>query len=284
VKHNQNRKRQFETLETRTLMAGNVTAAVAGGNLTITGDKSANIISVTELSNNRWQIIGGATKINGKNQTFVTDPVTGSVTISMQGGNDSLVLHNASVDGGHLTILMGDGNDTATLTNVDIGTFLHFEGNSGNDVLAINNVHVSDPTFEFFSTIDMQDGNDVVSAHGFFDQDLQVTLGSGKDTFVLDNSKFLGGPFQRLRIDAGDGTDVVSLVSVQTGPLFVDMGPGKNDVLSIVNSKADSATLLDTDGKSGIISGAGNDFGTQTIDANFTYRSGDLTHDKVVII
>jgi hypothetical protein len=281
VKLNQNRKRQFETLETRTLMAGNVTAAVAGGVLTITGDKSANVITVTELSGGRFQIVGGATKINGKNQTFVTDPVTSSVNINMQGGSDSLVLHDASVDGGHLTILMGDGNDTATLSNVDIGTFLHFEGNSGNDVLAINNVHVSDPTFAFFSTIDMQDGNDVVAAHGFFDQDLQVTLGSGNDTFALDNSKFLGGPFQRLRINAGDGTDAVSLVSVQTSPLFVDMGPGKNDVLTVVNSKADTADFLDTSGKSGYISGAGNDFGTQTIDPNFTHRSGDLTHDIV---
>ena len=43
--------------------------------------------------------------------------------------------------------------------------------------------------------------------------------------------------------------------------------------------EAVTATILDTDGTSGYISGAGNDFGTQTIDPNFTRRSGDLVHN-----
>jgi hypothetical protein len=271
-------RRTFETLESRSMLAGNVTAAVAGGNLNITGDNSANIISVTQVSGNRWQIVGASTKVNGKNQIFTTDPVTRSVTISMNGGADSLVMHDGNVPG-HLTILMGDGNDATSLFNVNIGTFLHFEGGSGNDVLAISNTHVSDPTFAFFSTIDMQDGNDTVALNNFSDQDLEVTLGKGNDKFALDNSKFLGGPFQRLRINAGSGTDAVSLVSVKTSPLFIDMGSGKNDALALVACTADTATLLDTDGTSGFISGAGNDFGTQTIDPNFTHRSGDLVHN-----
>jgi hypothetical protein len=272
------RVRQFETLENRSMMAGNVTAAVAGGNLTITGDNSANIISLKELSGNRWQIIGAGTKINGKTQTFTTAPVTGSVNIQLNNGADSLVVNNGSI-AGQLFITMGNGNDSATLANLQIVNYLHFEGNSGNDVLAISNLRVSNPSFQFFSSIDMQDGNDAVAITNFFDQDLVVTLGNGNDTFSLDNSNFLGGPFQRLIIDAGDGTDVVSLVSVKTVPLTINVGPGKNDVLSLVNCTATTATLLDNGGTSGIISGSLNAFGSQFIDPNFTIRSGDLVNN-----
>jgi hypothetical protein len=272
------RVRQFETLENRSMLAGNVTAAVAGGNLTITGDNSANILTLKELSGNRWQITGAGTKINGRTQTFTTAAVTGGVVISLNGGADSLVMTKGSI-AAQLTILMGNGNDTATLSNLNVGRYLHFEGNSGNDVFVASNFKVSNPTFEFFSTIDMQDGNDTVALTNFFDQDLEVTLGRGNDTFAIDNSKFLGGPFQRLEIDAGDGTDVVSLVSVATVPLTIEMGPGKNDVLSLVKCTATTAALLDTGGTTGIISGVLNDFGSQFIDPNFTIRSGDLVNN-----
>src|ERR1700759_4770088 len=116
MKWNRKNERRFETLENRSMLAGNVTASVAAGNLTITGDNSANIITVTELANNQWQIIGAATKVNGKTQ-ITTAPATGTVTINMNGGNDVLVVHDANV-GGHLTILMGAGNDATTLFNI----------------------------------------------------------------------------------------------------------------------------------------------------------------------
>ncbi len=267
--------RSFETLEKRSMLAGNVTASVVSGNLLITGDNSANIITVQQNANGNWQITGAATKINGSNKAFTATGVTGAVSINLNGGNDSLTMVSGNVTN-NLTILMGAGNDAAALANIQIGTFLHFEGGAGNDALAINNVHVSDPTFAHFSSIDMQDGNDTVAIHNFSDQDLEVTLGNGNDSFAMDNSDFLGGPFQRLRINAGAGTDAVALTSVKTAPLFIDMGPGKNDALSLVDCTADTAALLDTNGTSGFITGAGNDFGSQTIDPNFTHRSGDL--------
>jgi hypothetical protein len=209
-----------------------------GGNLTINGSSGADNVSMLEVRG-MWQINDGS--------AHYSEVVTGNMTINMGAGDDHLSILGGNVPG-HLTVLMGDGNDVATINNTTIGTFLHFEGNSGNDFLAINNTHVSDPTFAFFSTIDMQDGNDVVVANNFSDQDLEVTLGSGNDAFFMNDSTFVGGPFQRLRINAGDGTDVVVLNHVKTGPLFVDMGPGNNDVLAVLNSTADTANFLDTGG------------------------------------
>ena len=216
--------------------------------------------------------------MNGSTKALTTDPVTGSITINMNGGNDNLIMQKGNVPG-HLTILMGDGADVTTLTTLTIGTFLHFEGGNGNDTLAVSNVQVTDPTFGFFSSIDTQDGNDTVALNHFIDQDLEVTLGTGNDVLSIANSSYLGGPFQRLRIDAGDGTDVVALANVQTGPLTVDMGPGKKDTLTLAKVTADTGTFLDTDGSTGIISGSGDHIGTQTIDPNFTIRGGDLRNN-----
>jgi hypothetical protein len=271
-------RRRFEALENRSMLAGNVTAAVTGGNLTITGDDSANIISLTQVASGGWKITGSATKVNGSTKAFTTDPVTGNINITLNGGNDTLVMTKGNIPG-HLTILGNDGADVTTLSSLTIGTFLHFEGNNGNDTLAVTNVQVSDPTFLFFSSIDMQDGNDTVVLNHFIDQDLEVTLGTGNDALSIANSSYLGGPFQRLIINAGDGTDVVSLANVQTGPLSVDMGPGKKDTLTLAKVTADTGTFLDTNGTNGIISGSGDHIGTQTIDPNFTVRGGDLRNN-----
>ena len=260
------------------MLAGNVAVALSGGNLNITGDDSANIIAVQQNANGSWQITGAATQVNGSTKPLAVTGVTGSVTINLNGGNDVLTMVAGKVPG-HLTILGGAGSDATTLTNLQIGTFLHFEGNAGNDTLAINNVHVSDPTFAFFSTIDMGDGNDVVALNNFIDQDVEVTLGNGNDVLAISNATYLGGPFQRLRINAGGGTDSVALTNVATGPLFVDMGPGNLDSLALVKVTADTGTFLDTSGTNGIISGVANNIGTQTIDPNFTHRSGDLVNN-----
>jgi hypothetical protein len=231
-----------------------------------------------QVAGGGWKINGSGTTINGQKGTFISDPVTGSISINLNGGNDNLSVHDGSIPG-HLTVMMGDGNDKAHLSDLQLGTFLHFEGGAGNDTLAVSSVHVTDETFAFFSTIDMQDGNDSVSINHFVDQDLEITLGAGNDTMSMMNSQLLGGPFQRLRIDAGDGSDAVSLNSVKTGPLYIEMGPGNNDSLIASQVTADTANILDTAGKKGSISGNSDHIGSQTIDPNFTIHYGDLSHN-----
>jgi len=233
---------------------------VVGGNLMVTGDDSANDVTLKQ-SEGVWKATVGddSTKLTG---------VTGSVTITLAGGDDQLVVQQGSI-ATNLTILMGDGDDTTTLSKLTIGTFLHFEGNSNDDSLKTTKVNVTDPTFAHFSTIDMQDGADRVNLDNFVDQDLQVTLGNGNDSLHLTNSHFLGGPFQRLRIDAGDGVDKLSLEKVATSPLFVDVGPGVRDVLSTFKCTADTATFVDTGGSDGVLHQKKNSFGSISIDPNF---------------
>jgi hypothetical protein len=273
MKRQQNR-RSFERLETRQLMAGNVTAAVVGGNLTITGDNTANVVTMQEVGDTgQWKItLGERTWADNHVKSFVTDPVTGGITVDLGGGGDTLIVKNGSV-AHNLTVMMGDGDDTTTLQNLDIGTFLHYEGGSGNDHLTVGNVHVSDPTFAFFSSIDMEDGNDTAKIHNFTDQDLELTTGSGNDHLTMTGCTFVGGPFQRLNIDTGDGNDTTTLKNDTTGPLSVDAGTGKN-AMHISDCTADSATLLN--GGTGSLSGSGNDFTTETVAPGFTHLLGQF--------
>jgi len=269
----QQKKRSFETLERRSMMAGNVTAAVVAGNLTITGDDTANIVTLREIgSSGKWEISGYKTSINGSAPSVVTAPVTGNITIDLNGGADNLTVRSGNVPG-HLYITMGDGNDTATLANLQIGTYLHFEGNDGNDTIAVHNVQVSDPTFAYFSSIDMQDGNDTAVINNFTDQDLELTMGSGNDHLAMTNCTFLGGPFQRLTIDTGDGADTAMLKHDTTGPLSVNVGLGKNS-LDVMKCTADAASFLNFG--IGGITGQGNSFGTLSVDPDFTHLGGEF--------
>lgn len=253
------------------MASSNIIASNAGGNLTITqSDGLSHSFSLSTVHggahDGEVMVTGGL--INGVKAPFYAS-VTGSVSVTMGDGSDKLKVSDINVPG-HLTVLMGGGNDNAQFDHVSIGTFLHFEGGAGNDTLKINDMHVSDPTFAFFSTIDMQDGNDKATISNFTDQDLQVTLGNGNDSFGLQDSTFLGGPFQRLRVDAGDGFDHVDLERDATGPLFVDIGPGDPDKLVIMKFTADTETLLATDSPFARLSLNNNDFANDpSIDPNF---------------
>jgi hypothetical protein len=256
------------------MMAGNVTAAVVGGNITITGDDTANILTLREIgTTGKWQITGYKTSINGSAPKMVTGPVTSNISIDLNGGADGLTIQNGSVPG-HLYILMGDGDDRTTLSNLEIGTYLHFEGNDGNDVLNVHNVQVTDPTFAYFSSIDMQDGNDTATIRHFTDQDLQLTMGAGNDHLSMANCAFLGGPFQRLQIDTGDGADTAMLKHDSTGPLSVNVGLGKNSV-NVSQCTADAASFLNFG--TGGITGQGNDFGTESVAPGFTHLGGEFS-------
>lgn len=245
---------------------------VAGGNLTVTGDGSSSKVKLQQ-SGAVWQAtvdtLGAVlTKVQPSRNVPISG-VTGSITVNMGGGDDQLIVQKGSV-ATNLTIRMQDGNDKTTLSKLTIGTFLHYEGNNGEDSLTAQNVTVTDPTFAFFSSIDTQDGADSVTLKNFQEQDLEITLGDEKDHLDISESTFLGGPFQRLRIDAGDDRDVVNLKKVKTGPLLVEMGPGVGDVLSTNRCTADTATFLDTGGSNGVLHQTKNNFGSITIDPNFT--------------
>ena len=104
----------MESLETRDLMAGDVSAQVINGNLIITGDAADNKITITQVSSTSYRIRGQDTTINGRQAaTFV---VSNNVRISMLGGNDVVTIGTPTGSPTtlkrDLSINMGGGRDT----------------------------------------------------------------------------------------------------------------------------------------------------------------------------
>lgn len=184
-----------EKLEDRSLMAGNVTAAVQAGVLVITGDAADNGVTVDYIqATNTYQVIGTtptggtATTINGVDTSVPANAqnftgVTKGVTINLNAGNDNLVFGSATsstfVVVGDLRIDAGLGNDTVAIgrngnnaggatpieNEVNVSKAMIVNLGLGNDTLDITNTTVAknmtinaDPITGVFSA----DGNDIV--------------------------------------------------------------------------------------------------------------------------
>lgn len=138
----------IECLEERTLLTGNVLAAVVhGGNLLVLGDSKANQIAIQSTAGGGLQIssLDGTTKINGSTNPFTANGVTGGVYIFLGQGNDVLQI---GVGGAtptvspaipvvttsipqNLLVVTGNGNDTVTIENTTIGEVLPSTAGSG---------------------------------------------------------------------------------------------------------------------------------------------------------
>ena len=238
---------ELQNLESRLLLSGSVTAVIDGsGNLTITGTTTAAVnITITSDGANAWEITGKKTLINGSKSNIATG-VTGNISINLNSGNDHLTVKDGDILG-DLYIATGDGADTTSLSNLQIANYLNFNANEGNDSLCINNVHVLDPTDEYYSTITAQDGNNTDKVNDFTDQDLEVKLGDGNNSFDMNDSTFLDGTSARLMITAGNGNDQITLDSVSTSPLTIALGNGRNH-LNIDSSLADTFALTEGTG------------------------------------
>jgi len=113
------RKRlRLETLESRRLLAGGVTATVVDGDLFVVGDRDANAIVIRQAEDGADQFIirglvtddGVQTTINGEARIIV-DGVTGDINASMRGGDDLIYIRDSDLPG-NLIVRTGSGNDT----------------------------------------------------------------------------------------------------------------------------------------------------------------------------
>jgi len=133
---------KFEFLETRALLAGNVTALVTAGELDITGDAASNSVQV-------WQTG------DGKDAVALTDvTVEGDLSVKTNGGTDAVSLNTVNVGSDDdLSVDVGPGNyDTLSVVNCTAGSevFSDTGGTNGTIVGALNHFATS-PVVSGFS-------------------------------------------------------------------------------------------------------------------------------------
>lgn len=162
---------ELEQLEQRVLLAGDVTAALAGNVLKMQGDNLHNYITVTQVGGG-FTVTGNATTVNGlaadtilgaptkikiemnKGQCdVILDTLVFTGTINVKGGKlaDYIVATGDNITG-KLLISTGAGDDTLILSTVTATTGV-FKGGSGADTIQESGVVITNEKTSSFTPL-----------------------------------------------------------------------------------------------------------------------------------
>src|SRR4051794_38591990 len=97
----------FENLESRCMLAGNVSAQIVKGNLVLKGDNSNNVIEITSTTTGSITITGTSTNVNSLSTPVTLSGFTGNIQMNLKGGNDDATFTNLTTRG--IDADMGDG-------------------------------------------------------------------------------------------------------------------------------------------------------------------------------
>ena len=239
------RRLNIESLETRDLMAGDVSVRLVRGNLVVRGDVQSNYISITPVADGRVKIEGVGCTVNGEASIFAN--YSADFNIKMGDGNDRVRI-GSSTDvtrmPGRLAIDMGTGADFVTMDRVratDLAISLGIEDDGDDDSLNLNRTAFT--------------GNAVIQT------------GGGSDTVVFNS--FEARVY--LKLSTGDGGDDVRITNATAGIVSINLGKGQDELFF--------AGLNEFLGEVGITGGDDNDRARQA--AGTSYVISDET-PKVV--
>ncbi len=231
ARHRQ-RRLFLETLETRTLLAGDISVSVSGGDLIVRGDGRDNQVAIVQLSRREYAVVGfNGTQVEGSADPLVVRGVTGNIEADLKSGND----------------LIGVGNDPAGL--IAIANAFGFGGALGNaealqtQLLGLLIEAQAPLQLEVHRHLIVRSGSgrDGVAVIGDIHRDLVASLGTGNNALVVLDST-LGGD---LIVRNGRDDDDVFLTGVQIdGALDVNVQSGRNVIDVIESSIGASARLV----------------------------------------
>jgi large repetitive protein len=256
----QTRKCNLESLENRSMMAGDVQASVVAGDLFLTGDAFGNQIQIHQTSGNFYRVSGdNGTKINGQLARIFR--VTGSMNVNLAGGDDTLKMGGIAFQdnvSGNLNVRMGAGKDTVNLGRVTIGgtTTINTEADADRVDLGLLGIYKN-------VTVLGGTGDDIVNASGFTALDLTINGEAGLDSIdvhsatMSGNVNLLGGTeadtitsrilnAQTYTADTGAGNDLVNLSSlIRASSVRVFTG-AQNDQVVLQSVVANGPVTIDT--------------------------------------
>jgi hypothetical protein len=228
------RKLNHESLESRSMMAGNVNVYLNSGDLMIVGDNASNFVGVRGNSNGTVTVYGeytggSPTSINGRVGGSATFRITDDVAVYLYGGHDQIDFGN----GNGVTVKvadevymdMGSGNDWVKARQIQTGRDVIINTGTGQDDTYVggstigDDFSVYDPTsvnrsdFDVVSVnastvkdelhVNTRGGNDRVGITVSNADDLYVNLGAGNDQFSYSLSNVRAA----FSIDGGLGYD-----------------------------------------------------------------------------
>src|SRR5262245_3790968 len=240
------RRLMLEGLETRALLAGNVSASLIGGTLFIRGDNAGNGVHVIQVTDGLYAVTGldqggDATRINGVENDTVEFSGVLNINIDSRKGDDAVAV---GAEGLAIDALVEE------CFELDLG----LDSTEGGSLEALSLV------------INTGDGDDVVAVIGEF-LTAAIFTGNHDDSVAIGDSAFLS-----LVIDTGNGFDGVCIedfdarvLSVSTGNHsdFVDISDADIGTLSIITGAAGddvSVVNVGVDFAASVLTGGGDDF------------------------
>jgi hypothetical protein len=200
-----------EQLETRDLMAGNVTVSFTSSRILIKGDNAANDVWVTSDNSgvNRIENVGGT--VNGKNQALTFSVKERLLTINTDGGADTIHVQGTSSRRMQLELLL-IGSDDAGPEGRDkiFMNYVNVASDGGNAAIILtgsanysDTVSIKNTTIKGGMGIGTGKGNDRVTMENVrVGEDLRVFLEDGDDELIRTDVFFAEG-----LLDGGNGAD-----------------------------------------------------------------------------
>ena len=188
----------YQTLESRKLLAGDVTVSLDGSTLNVLGDGEANQVEIIGLADGSAVVTGlDGTTINGGTAAFSAEADLDEVQIQLEGGDDELTISGLVLNDS-LTIETDDGDDSADIQNLNVDGIV-VSGDDGNDVLEFDNVFSRRSI-----VIRGGDGDDTIAIGAMAaERNGLIDTGAGDDSLVVDNL----GIRKNLTLLFGDGDD-----------------------------------------------------------------------------
>lgn len=222
----------YQVLESRKLLAGDVTVSVNGSALEVLGDGDANQIQIVGSPDGSAVVIGlNDTTINGGSADFVTGADLRTAQIQLGDGNDEVDIRGLVLDNA-LTVRTGDGDDRAEIQHIN-ARGIEVSGNDGSDVLQLDNV------FSRRSIVILGgDGDDTVAIGAMAaERNGVIDTGSGDDILAADNL----GIRENMTLVFGSGDDQALLAGETYGYRGnIVLGAG-DDSLSILPATNEAA-------------------------------------------
>ncbi|GAB4149365.1 MAG: hypothetical protein Tsb009_23620 [Planctomycetaceae bacterium] len=280
----------MQSLEDRTLLAGDVRVILSGGDVTLMGDDGDNAISLERR--NQWIIARGldGTTLNGMNEFLISGRpfLRDDLIVNLGEGNNALIVNPGVGIGDDVLVETGTGNDLISFSNVTIGDDLIIRTGAGDDTILIrdtdigddqgifagpgnNTVSVADTRIRDSLVLHTSNGNDVVTVLGTTPgRGHSVETFGGNDTETVlpfnDGRTLPGTDVLRLFIDPVAVDDAYTAVN---SALVIDTANGlaANDIRS--GFPGTTTITVESDPTNGTLSLNADGSFTYTPDAGF---------------
>jgi len=233
----------IDSLDGRVLLAGNVSANILAGVLTINGDAGNNTIQITKLTlPDRLRIQGVSTSVNWVGAQEFPMLNFSSLNINMGAGKDSVTLTNFKIASSITITTGGTGDDKITLDTVTAST-LAINSNNLNPKAApgVQNVKsdiiLMNDTITGTTTVNTGFGNDLVAVRSGTYGNVNINTGA--------NANFSVNPLLPLPVDAVDfAPKSAKAVQIASGVGYL---PGGDYMIDVHDTSVSSLVICTGD-------------------------------------